>query len=192
MVARDEQIEPLPSEDEAPSFEPLNEFEAFVEGRRQTIDAMIWQVPGLCITAQAFLYIVALNPNASNWVRVFAGSLAIAAGLATIQLLVKHRYHEETYAETVDVSRRARDAEPFRGLGWFKKIALEGSEAVERDEKEAQSYVARYHDGAWRRRLSQSSSVGVWIATLFLFVVADALIIIGAVLDARGVFQPFG
>jgi hypothetical protein len=182
---------PRPPDDDHEKFVPLTPFEAFVESRRQAFDAMIWQVPGLSIAAQAFLYVVALDPGSSDWVRIFAGTLGVVAALATIQLLVKHRYHEETYSETIDASRRARGVPPFRGVEWFKETALQDLEAVDEEIGELPPYVSRYREGSWRRKVAKPSSVGVWTLTLALFAVGDALIVVGAILDRACVLHPF-
>jgi hypothetical protein len=175
-------------EEDRDKFVPLNEFEQFVESRRQEFDAMIWQVPGLSVAAQAFLYLVALNPAASSWVRIFAGVLGIVAALATVQLLVKHRYHEETYAETIDASRTARGAHAFRGVEWFKETASTSAEATEAPRS---GYARRYGPHAWRRKVAAPSSVGVWTWTLVAFAIGDALIVLGALLDLCGALHPF-
>jgi len=66
-------------------------FEEFVEERRQAIDQMIWQVPRLSVAAQAFLYVVALNSDVSDLVRMLAATIAFIAAVAAVQLLLKRR-----------------------------------------------------------------------------------------------------
>lgn len=71
------------------------------EYRRYITDQMMWQVPVLSLTAQSFLLIIAFGsgPHSS---RVTAAGLACLAALATIQLLLKHRYMEETYSRALE------------------------------------------------------------------------------------------
>jgi hypothetical protein len=172
-------------------FEPPNEFEAFVESRRQAIDALIWQVPALSIAAQAFLYVVGLNPNASDGVQIFTGAIGFMAATAAVQLLLKHRYHEETYAQTIDSSRRARGVTPFDGMRWFKEIAMSDGKLLARDDPERYGYAKRWRLGAWRRRTTEYSSVGVWTLTLLVFAAGDVLIVGAGIFNCVGVWQPF-
>jgi|GEM_PF-3322723 len=173
------------------SFEPLDDFEAFVEGRRQAIDALIWQVPALSVAAQAFLYVAGLNPRASDGVQIFAGAIGFMAAMAAVQLLLKHRFHEETYAQTIDSSRRARGATPFDGTRWFKEAAMRDGELVELDEPQRSGYAKRWRSGSWRRRMTEYSSVGVWTLTLLVFAAGDVLIVAAGILHCAGVWQPF-
>jgi hypothetical protein len=55
-------------------FFSTDPFEEFVEERRQAIDQMIWQVPGLSVAAQAFLYVVALNSDMSDLGRCYSST----------------------------------------------------------------------------------------------------------------------
>ncbi|HEY0392203.1 MAG TPA: hypothetical protein VGC63_10860 [Solirubrobacterales bacterium] len=172
-------------------FEPLDEFETFVESRRQAIDAMIWQVPALSVAAQAFLYVAGLNPRASDGIQIFAGAIGFMAAIAAMQLLLKHRYHEESYAQTIDASRRARGMTPFRGLSWFKEAAMRDSELKRKEDGKRSGYERRWRSGSWRRKLTGPSSVGVWTLTLFVFAAGDVLIVAGGILHGVGIWQPF-
>jgi hypothetical protein len=180
-----------PSEKGPERFIPLDAFEKFVESRRQALDALIWQVPPLSVAAQAFLYIVALNPGSSDGVQIFVGAIGFVAASAAFHLLLKHRFHEESYAQTIDASRRARGVHPFEGVEWFKKVALEDGEAVEQEDGKALPYMQRWRDGTWRRRLAEWSSVGIWTWTLIVFAVGDVVIVVSGFLHCIDLWQPF-
>jgi hypothetical protein len=64
------------------------------EGRRAAVDQMMWQAPGLSLTAQAFLLTVSLQPGTGQVGRALSGILGLAVAIASIQLLLKHRHHE--------------------------------------------------------------------------------------------------
>jgi hypothetical protein len=66
--------------------------------RRQNHDSMLWQTPVISLTAQAFLFTIALG-GPTRAARVIAASLALATALASIQLLAKHRHFEVHYSE---------------------------------------------------------------------------------------------
>lgn len=65
-----------------------------VAARRQNFDAMVWQVPALALTAQAFLMTIALGAGTGHLARIAAGLLSALASLMSVQLLLRHRMHE--------------------------------------------------------------------------------------------------
>lgn len=65
-----------------------------VGSRRQGYDQMMWQVPALSLTAEAFLFSIALASSASQATRLIAATLALFTSLMSIQLMGKHRHHE--------------------------------------------------------------------------------------------------
>jgi hypothetical protein len=182
---------PESSQSQGDAFSPPDEFEEFVEERRRAIDQMIWQVPGLSVAAQAFLYVVALNSNVSDLVRMLAALIALIAALATVQLLLKHRFHEETFSLVIDASRKRRGVHSLEGLGWFKDIARMDAETEEVESGVKPGYLKRWSKGALPGRVANPSSVAVWTATLCVFATADTLLVIGAVLDHYGVVHLF-
>lgn len=62
-----------------------------LESRRQSHDSMMWQVPALGLTAQAFLFTVALDAGSSRMARLIASALALSVALMSIQLMDKQR-----------------------------------------------------------------------------------------------------
>ena len=78
----------------APELEPTAVYEALV-ARRISYDQMMWQVPTLGITAQALLMGVGLDSETDHLIRLIALFLASGAGLLTLQLMGKQRYHEQ-------------------------------------------------------------------------------------------------
>jgi hypothetical protein len=62
---------------------------------------MMWQVPALSLTAQAFLLTIVFGNDARAG-RVTAALLAGVTALATVQLLFKHRSIEETYSHLLE------------------------------------------------------------------------------------------
>jgi hypothetical protein len=63
--------------------------------RRMQYDAMMWQVPALSLTAQAFLLTIALGSDSRTAARVISGCLSAVIALISVQLMSKHRRHEE-------------------------------------------------------------------------------------------------
>ena len=65
-----------------------------VAARRQNFDSMVWQVPALSLTAQAFLLAIALGSGSGHLARIAAGLLSAVTALMSVQLLLRHRLHE--------------------------------------------------------------------------------------------------
>ena len=51
---------------------------AIVAARRTQFDQLVWQVPVLSLTAQAFLFSIALSADASRTARVIASVLSLS------------------------------------------------------------------------------------------------------------------
>jgi hypothetical protein len=56
---------------------------------------LLWQVPALSLTAQAFLFTVALAKDAAPAARVVTGILSVVTSLMSIYLMLSHRIHAE-------------------------------------------------------------------------------------------------
>lgn len=70
-----------------------------VAERRVNYDSMAWQTPVLSLTAQAFLLTIALGGGTSRWSRIISAVLAMFATVASIQLMIRHRYFEQSDSE---------------------------------------------------------------------------------------------
>jgi hypothetical protein len=150
----------------------LDDFERLAEERRNDTSQMMWQVPGLSVAAQAFLYTRAFDPNTSSPARVLVSVAALICAFGTLQLLLKHRYYEEMYSFALDQSRRARGVEPLRPL--FKQVANESSEGDFR----------RWSTRKWRACLVVTpSSVFIWVWVFWAFIVIDLLVIASVVFN---------
>lgn len=65
-----------------------------VATRRAGFDSMMWQAPGLGLTAQAFLMTIAFDPDTGRLAQVASGLLSSVVAFMSVQLLAKHRLHE--------------------------------------------------------------------------------------------------
>jgi hypothetical protein len=64
---------------------------AFVTQRWVQYNTLSWQVPALSLTAQAFLFTIALSSGNSHYSRAIASGLAVCAALLSMQLLTRQR-----------------------------------------------------------------------------------------------------
>jgi hypothetical protein len=99
-----------------------------VAARRMQWDTLLWQVPIMSLTGQAFLFSIALAPGSSQTARTVASALAVIAAWLSITLMTRYRQQElgdaqwlEDFEEKLDPSVRVhgknflkiRDSRPF-------------------------------------------------------------------------------
>jgi hypothetical protein len=84
-----------------------------VAARRQNFDSMLWQVPALSLTAQAFLLVIALGSGSGHLARIAAGLLSAVTALMSAQLLLRQRLHEEADARWLHDFEDSHDWEPI-------------------------------------------------------------------------------
>lgn len=72
-----------------------------VAARRLQWDNLVWQVPVLSLTAQAFLFVTALG-GGDKWSRVIASVLSLAVTFLSITLMARHRQAELTDAHWLE------------------------------------------------------------------------------------------
>ena len=127
---------------------------------------MIWQVPALSVAAQAFLYGTAFDPNVTDTARLLVTAVALVVALATLQLLLKHRYHEEIYSFALDQSRKERGVERLYPL--VREVAFRVDE---------EKPIHRWNDRwLYRRFVKLQSSSKLWIWVLVAFVIVDVAV----------------
>ena len=73
-----------------------------VAARRLQWDNLLWQVPVLSLTAQAFLFTTALNADAAGWGRIVASLLSLIISVLSILLMARHRQGELTDAHWLE------------------------------------------------------------------------------------------
>jgi hypothetical protein len=134
--------------------------------KRINLDNLMWQVPVLSITAQAFLLTIALGPT-TRWAGRFAAAcLGCVVAIATVQLLLKQRLHEEGH------SRWLQEVEELAGLP-----AQHPPRRMNRLLAGTDSFPE-----ARLSPLTKLRSYQVWVVVLSLFGVVDALVILLGVL----------
>jgi hypothetical protein len=82
--------------------------------RRLGYDSMMWQVPALSFTAQAFLLTIALG-GGIGVSRLTSAALALIIALISMQLMAKHRFNEEIDSRLLEAFERRIDIEGIFG-----------------------------------------------------------------------------
>lgn len=76
--------------------------------RRQGYDTMMWQVPAISFTAQAFLLTLALS-GGLGVARLVSAALALIIALISMQLMSKHRFNEEIDSRLLEAFEKRVD-----------------------------------------------------------------------------------
>lgn len=122
--------------------------------RRNSFNTLLWQTPVLSLTAQAFLFTIALGEDVPESGRRTAATLALMVSIASIQLLAKHRFNE------VDHAKRLTQIEKERGL-------------IKINEK--RDVIISWNPETW---LAKLPSYWIWSTMLFGFGIVALSIII--------------
>jgi hypothetical protein len=125
-----------------------------ISSRRASMDSLMWQVPVLSLTAQAFLFSIALGADTSEFARLISATLSLLAATASIQLMSKHR------------SLEVRDSIWLEDFEKINKLSV------------LHSKPELANDGIFKRYIIGLSSFKVWIFTLALFGLAALVILI--------------
>lgn len=140
---------------------------AVVAARRLHWDQLVWQVPVLSLTAQAFLFTIALGADSSRVARVVASLLSLVITLLSIELMSRHRRAEIMDARWLEDRERA--AWPSDPDATYVVHGL------------------RYRD---RRNASPAGPLGIlpgywtWLAGLGLFGVAALFVLVATLVKA--------
>lgn len=134
--------------------------------RRTAFDTLMWQVPAIALTAQAFLLTIAFGDGSSQIARIVSGVLSIVVAAVTTQTMLKHQANELTDSlilqeiEKVMKVRLGDDAAPHG------KPADRGEAVGNR---------------LFNRRLVKAKSAYLWVGSLVFFGAAGIVAIVLAV-----------
>lgn len=151
-----------------------------IEERRRSTVELIYESPALSLAAQAFLFVVALDPDTSGLGRLIAAVVGATAAAATALAILKHNYTEEMYGSVVD---HCQDV-----LGG-PRLHRKELEALARAH-DANPYFNRWMSKRWRRRVLRLSATDFWIATLLLYLLVDLVVLGLAVFQLTGGNSP--
>lgn len=84
---------------------------AILCARRQSFDNLVWQTPSLATAAQAFLIAAAFDSGSTPINSLILASFSGVVGLASIQLIAKHRHNEVEDSEILKKYELSRPGE---------------------------------------------------------------------------------
>ena len=148
-----------------PSIEDKHLIYQTVASRRLQWDNLVWQVPLLSLTAQAFLFSIALAPDSHRSARALAAGLSIVMSFLCITLMARHRQAEFADAEWLSEREAefAGDDEDWliHGTKWQKR-----RDAVSPDK------------GWFGKVVPVLPGYRTWVIGLFIFFVAALAILL--------------
>lgn len=127
-----------------------------VAARRLQWDNMLWQVPTLSLTGQAFLFTIALGADSSRVARVVASTLSIVMTILSMHLMSRHRQAEHTDAHWIEDYEATRFGRSWHGRTW----------AHYRNREQGSGFLSRF------------KGFQVWTAGLSVFGLAAVLVLI--------------
>lgn len=89
--------------------------------RRNAFDSLMWQVPALGLSAQAFLLTIALGHDTARVPRLLAAGLALVIAVISMQLMAKHRFHELLESKSLEDFERRFGPREFAALGLHRR-----------------------------------------------------------------------
>ncbi len=105
--------------DEGPE-ETRDELEqyAIVASRRQQWDVLLWQMPTMVLTGEAFFFTISLGAQTSQWARVIAALLSLLVAMASLHSLASHRLSELADSAWLHEYEVAHHAPVLHGVSW--------------------------------------------------------------------------
>jgi hypothetical protein len=94
---------------------------AIVANRRLQWDTLLWQMPMMALTGEAFLLTIALYASTRQWGRILSAFLAFVVAASTLHSLGAHRLNELTDSAWLHEHEIGHDAERIHGLAWRER-----------------------------------------------------------------------
>ena len=91
---------------------------SIVASRRQQWDTLLWQVPTMALTGEAFLFTISLGGSTSQTGRIVASILALVVAVASLHSLAAHRISELADSVWLHEHEQERGASEIHGLSW--------------------------------------------------------------------------
>ncbi len=148
---------------------------AVVANRRQQWDVLLWQMPTMALTGEAFLLTIALAGSTSQAGRIIASSLAMIVAIAALHSLSAHRLSELADAAWLSEHERLRGASEIHGLTWRQRRI-----AVVDDQLRTGSFTDRLVARTYRFR-----SIVVWFWTMVLISLTALVVLVLASVDPQ-------
>lgn len=133
---------------------------AAVAARRTQWDNLLWQVPTLSLTGQAFLFTIALGPDSSRASRMIACTLSMVMTVLAMHLLSRHRQAEWTDAHWLEAYENNHFGWSHHGKAW----------AARRNQERGSGWLARFKGfQVWMSGLAAFGGAALFVLILTAF-----------------------
>lgn len=154
-----------------PENDALDWLEKYVDERSRGLEQTAWQLPGLSLTAQAFLFNTGLSPTASGAARLSVAVISVVIAVVTIVFLIQTDDSRRSYRLILHESRRRRHARSVSQPDLTRDVLNDTGER-----------------SAWRR----APPVTVWLMVSIAFCAVDLFVLVAGLLQLAGVANPLG
>jgi len=147
--------------DEESILEGLEQY-SIVANRRQQWDTLLWQMPTMALTGEAFLFTISLGANTSQTGRIVASLLALLVAIAALHSLSAHRLSELTDSRWLHDHEVRSGASELHGLSWRERRMTMANEQLRSGQLTDRLVARTFH----------FRSIEVWFWTMALILVA--------------------
>jgi len=145
---------------------------AIVASRRQQWDTLLWQMPTMALTGEAFLFTISLGGATSQTGRIVASLLALVVAVSSLHSLSAHRLSELADSHWLHEYEIRRGAAEVHGVSWRERRM-----AVIREQLQSPKLTDRLVARTYRFR-----SIEVWFWTMVLIALtATSVLAIAAI-----------
>lgn len=148
---------------------------AIVAARRQQWDILLWQMPTMALTGEAFLLTISLAGSTSETGRILASALALVVAVAALHSLSAHRLSELADAAWLREHEQAHGAPEIHGITWRdRRLAMIKEQLT--SEHITDRLVARMY---------RFRSIAVWFWTMVLIALTSTIVLVLSIADPR-------
>jgi len=159
-------------EEESGALEGLEQY-AIVASRRQQWDTLLWQMPTMALTGEAFLFTISLGGATSEAGRIVSSLLALVVALASLHSLSAHRLSELADSHWLHEYELRRGAAEVHGVSWRERRL-----AVIREQLRSPKLTDRLVARTYRFR-----SIEVWFWTMVLIALTATSVLVIAIVS---------
>jgi hypothetical protein len=141
---------------------------AAAENRRSQADALMWQLPTISLTAQAFLLTIIANSSVSDGGRLLTSVAALVFAAGAFETLLQHRRNEELLSRWLEIAEILWELPRFHDFRRMEHVARIGP-APEPEKK-----------SRWLRSplFLRIKAFSFWAGLLFFVTLADLALVL--------------
>lgn len=156
-----------PNFDDENVLEGLEQY-SIVANRRQQWDTLLWQMPTMALTGEAFLFTISLGGNTAQTGRIVSSVLALVVAIASLHSLSAHRLSELTDSRWLHEHEIDRGASVVHGISWRDRRM-----AIVQDQLKSSKLTDRLVARTYKFR-----SIEIWFWTMVLIALTSVCVLV--------------